>query len=511
MNNVTAQTIELMGKALGSPMAGDQYGNLLNKVAVTTASGLVWYDLQAPARLLVPFITPLRNKLSRKHRTGGTSTRWKVISAIADAAYLRMGWTPEGARSGQLTYTATDKLASYQTIGAEAALTFEEESAAEGLEDANSRASFILLEQMMLKEEMALLAGNSSVLLGTPTTPTVAAAGTGATLPAATYSVIVVALTVEGYAQSSAPAGVATQKVITAADGKSYTINGGSSNKSAAASQAVTLGQTLSCSTPVINGAVAYAWYVGTAGNEKLEKITTINSATFSAPLLGTGQAATVITGDKSANNGSLGGGTVTAFDGLMTTTYAQGALSNAIVTALATGTAGTGTVLTASGKGTVNEIDTILLQLWNTYRVSPNAIWVNAQEMNNITTKCLNAASGPLLRVNTNPQDVAQLTAGAFIDFYFNPYAVGGGTKIPVLIHPDIPAGTIFFQGTELPGYYKNADTPTVAEVITRRDYYRIDWPLVTRERQYGVYAEETLAVYAPFCLAILTNIGNG
>ena len=319
------------------------------------------------------------------------------------------------------------------------------------------------------------------------------------------------ALTVEGYAQSSAPTGVATQKVITAADGKSYTINGGSSNKSAAASQAVTLGQTLSCSTPVINGAVAYAWFTGTAGNEKLEKITTINSVTFSAPLLGTGQAATAITGDRSANNGSLGGGTVTAFDGLMTTAYAQGALSNAIVTALPTGTAGTGTVLTASGKGTVNEIDTILLNLWNTYRVSPNAIWVNAQEMNNITTKCLNAASGPLLRVNTNPQDVAQLTAGAFIDFYFNPYAVGGGTKIPVLIHPDIPAGTIFFQGTELPGYYKNADTPTVAEVITRRDYYRIDWPLVTRERQYGVYAEETLAVYAPFCLAILTNIGNG
>lgn len=510
--NDTAQTLQLMGKAIGNPMGTDRNGNLLNKAAVSTTSGLVWYDLQAPARLLVPFITPIRNKLSRKHRTGGTSTRWKVIQSITDGAYTRQGWTPEGARSAQLGYAAVDKLASYQTIGAEDAITFEEESAAEGLEDANSRATFILLEQMMLKEEMALLAGNFSLALGTPGTPTLSAAGTGATLPALTYSVIVVALTTEGYSLSAAPAGVATQKTVTGPDGKTYTINGGSSNKSAAATQAITLGQILSCSTPVVNGATGYAWYTGAAGSEKLEKITTINSVTFSAPLLGTGQAATAVTADHSANNGALAGGTVSAFDGIMTTAYVAGAAASAIVTALPTGVAGVGTVLTASGKGTVNEIDNILLAMWNLYRCSPQIMWVNAQEMNNITTKCLTGpSSSPLLHINTTPAGVANLTAGAYIDFYFNPYATNGGTKIPVMIHPDVPAGTIVFQATELPGYYKNAETPTIAEVICRRDYYRIDWPLVTRERQYGVYAEETLAIYAPFGLAILTNIGNG
>ncbi len=34
----------------------------------------------------------------------------------------------------------------------------------------------------------------------------------------------------------------------------------------------------------------------------------------------------------------------------------------------------------------------------------------------------------------------------------------------------------------------------------MTRRDYYRIDWPIVTRSRECGVYAEETLAVCALF-----------
>ncbi len=49
------------------------------------------------------------------------------------------------------------------------------------------------------------------------------------------------------------------------------------------------------------------------------------------------------------------------------------------------------------------------------------------------------------------------------------------------------------------------------MAEVLTRRDYYRVDWPLRTRRHEFGVYAEETLAVYAPFGIGILTNIGNG
>ena len=33
--------------------------------------------------------------------------------------------------------------------------------------------TFRLLQKMMLKEEMAILAGNASLLLGTPATPTV--------------------------------------------------------------------------------------------------------------------------------------------------------------------------------------------------------------------------------------------------------------------------------------------------------------------------------------------------
>ena len=53
--------------------------------------------------------------------------------------------------------------------------------------------------------------------------------------------------------------------------------------------------------------------------------------------------------------------------------------------------------------------------------------------------------------------------------------------------------------------------DLHCVAKVLTRRDYYRVDWPVRTRRREFGVYTEEVLAIYASFGIGILTNIGNG
>src|SRR5438477_3583568 len=178
--------------------------------------------------------------------------------------------------------------------------------------------TYRLLQKLMLKEEMAILGGNASLQLGTPAAPSLSASGTGATLPAATYSVIAVALTLEGYQNSSRAAGVATIKTITGADGKTYVLNGGSSNKSANATQAVTLGQTLFASVASVTGAVAYAWYVGAAGSETLQAITTINSASFSAPLAGGQQAVSAITADNSANPNY-------AYDGLLTAAFKPG------------------------------------------------------------------------------------------------------------------------------------------------------------------------------------------
>ena len=279
MNSITQDSLALLKQALAAP-------NYDLAKSISTATGLVAYDLQAPAKNLYPFVTPIRNVMPRVGGGTGTATNWRQVNAIIGSGFDAMGWVPEGQRSGQMSYSTSSKSATYVTIGEEDAATFEAISAGREFEDIQARMTFRLLQKMMLKEEMAILAGNASLQLGTPATPSLSASGTGATLPAATYYVKVVALTLEGYQNSSLVGGVATTKTVTGVDGKTYTLNGGASAISGEASQAVTLGQTLYCTVTPIQGAVAYAWYISTSsGTETLQAITTINSVAVAAPL----------------------------------------------------------------------------------------------------------------------------------------------------------------------------------------------------------------------------------
>jgi hypothetical protein len=469
---------------------------------VTISTGLTAYDLQAPAKNLYPTITPLRNSVPRVARLNpGDAAHWRSIFATTGSGFDAMGWVPEGQRSASMSYSATSITLPYVTLGEEDTVTFEAEAAAQGFEDINATATLRILQKTMRKEETALLGGNTSLALGTAGAPTLTASGTGATLPGQTYSVIVVGLTFEGYRNSTLSGGVAATKTITGNDGSTYTLNGGSSMRSANVTQAVTLGQTLFATAPIINGAVAYAWYLGSAGSETLQAITTINSVAFSVPLVSGQQPATVITADNSRNPGL-------AFDGLLTDGFNPATAS--FVQALASGPAGTGTFLTPSGRGSIAEIDNMLLQMWNTYRLSPTVIYVNAQEQKNITSKCLTNASGPLVRYNVDASQSApyEFTASGVVRWYYNPFT---GTEIPMPVHPDLPPGTILAYCERPPAWYQSNETPNVAEVLTRRDYYRVDWPVRTRRREFGVYAEEVLAIYASFGIGILTNIGNG
>lgn len=469
---------------------------------INTGTGLVAYDLQAPAKNLYPVATPIRNRIPRVGGGIGLATNWRQVNSISGSGFDAMGWVPEGQRSGQMSYNTSNKSSSYVTLGEEDGATFEAISAGRTFEDVQARMTMRLLQKTMLKEEMAILGGNVSIQLGTPATPALAAGGTGATLPTLTYSVIVVALTFEGMRNSSLTNGVATSQTITGADGKTYVLNGGSSNKSAAATQAITLGQTLSASVTAIQGALGYAWFVGASGVETLQAITGINSATFAAPLAGSRQAVSAVTGDKSTNT--------TAFDGLLTNALAAG--SGAYVKTLATGTAGTGTVLTASGRGSVNEIDTMLQAMWDANQVTPSVLYVNSQQLRNISDKVLSSGSGPLLNYFKSPDSAEYaMTAGGVVEFYYNPFMLDGGQKIPIRIHPYLPAGTILGWATELPVQYQSNEVPNTAEVRERSSFYQVDWPITTRQRQVGVYVEEVLVCYAPFAMACITNIAPG
>src|ERR1700751_1338295 len=229
MNPLTQESLELLKGALAQP----------NDTLASTATGLLAYDLQAPAKNLYPFVTPIRNVMPRVGGGTGSATNWRQVNSIIGSGFDSMGWVPEGQRSGQMSYSTSTKTSTFITIGEEDAATFEAISAGRTFEDIQATMAFRLLQKMMLKEEMAILAGNASLQLGTPSTPTLSASGAGPTLPAATYFVKVVGLTLEGYQNSSMTGGIATTKTITGVDGKTFSLNGGSSNISGEASKAL--------------------------------------------------------------------------------------------------------------------------------------------------------------------------------------------------------------------------------------------------------------------------------
>lgn len=503
------------------------------KSSISTTSNIVPYDLRAPALHLVPWLSPIRESLPRvKRPSPGTMAHWKAIIANS-TSYSRGGapacpWINEGQRAPLISVTALNASASYASIGRDGSVTYEAESASQGFEDALAAGHFFSMETLMVLEEDALIGGNFSLTLGTANKPVGSISGTGS-FTGGPYYAAVIGMTYEGYRNyvmanglnsstgtpiiPASPSGITQQSSIVTSDSKTMTVNWGVGQASAISTTTASPSSSVSATftTTAKTGEIAWAWFIGTSNATSglyLQAITTVPSYSFTAAPGTTGQLLSSLTAaDYSANNGSLGGGSnqVAAFDGLLTQAFNNTTLSpqNAYVANLA------GATLTTGGAGNVVEIDTMLLSMWNLYKITVDVIYVNAQELKNITARVLNGASAPLLRVLGDAEGF-DVTGFGVISFYHNPY-IPGGRKIPIMVHPTVPPGTILAYAKNLPAYFKSNATPSVAEVLTRRDYYSKEWADTTREYQFGIYAEECLAVYAPFCLGIICGVGNG
>lgn len=495
----TNEAISLLKQALSSPLTGDLAKTYSQSGSAT--SGITAYDLEAGAKLLFPAMTPLRNIIPRVSGKGGTQANWRAVTGINTG---NAGIGVSGGNRGVVTATSTaDYTAVYKGIGLDDFVTFEADFAAEGFDDVKSLATGNLLRAVMIGEEKVILGGNNSVNLGTAGTPTVTDTATGGSLAAATaFSVRVVALTLDGYLAASVAGGLPLSGSRTLADGTVESYNAGTSLKSAAGTVTTASDgnatHALKVSWAVTNGAVAYALFWGAAGAETLGAITTINSFVITAAASGT-QLVTAGFGSDFSANGLL-------FDGLLTQAFKSG--SGAYVKALATGTPGIGTTLTGDGAGGVVEIDAALQSFWDNYRLSPDTIWVNSQQMNDIGKKILAGNSNSAQRFSFNV-DQGLIAGGIVVRSYLNKFSMDGMKEIPIKIHPNLPAGTVLFTTSLLP--YPLSNVSNVMQIRARRDYYAIEWPLRTRKWEYGVYADEVLQHYFPPSLGVITNIAAG
>jgi hypothetical protein len=426
---LSKETLDLAKKALGTP--DDQI-----KKAITQATGLVAYNLEAPSKKLFPVLTPLRNKIPRKGGGVGTGVNWKAVTKI-NSGNTSAG-VSEGNRGAVISTTVASLLAAYAGLGLEDNVTFEAEYAGRTFEDAKALAVMDLLSALMIQEEFISWAATprpaSAPPARRPSRPRPRAARSRPASPS------------RSSASRSPSRASSTPRWRTACrSGRSRAptrtaradnIGSGAAQKSANATVVTGAGSTNSVTATValVKGAVAYAWYVGSgAGNERISQITTINSVSFTT-LPGAGQLASAQPSSDQSRN-------TLVFDGILPQTIGAGALvsylgvgssmtifqgsTGGLVGQMATGVAGTGTGLTADNKGGIVEIDAMLRAFWDLSRISPKTIWVNSQEAQNMATKVAHRdGSGVTRMINTT---VDGITGGIYLKSYYNKFGMGG------------------------------------------------------------------------------------
>lgn len=472
---------------------------------------LVWYDLDETVHYLYPFeeqvplVAGNAKKgipaLPRVPARGGNATHWKTVTAINSTNIS--GGVARGQRGGTIVVNTSDMSAAFKSLGLEASIDFETRYEEGELDPDNiSTAVQSALRSVLIYEEKCTIFGNSSLALGTTPTPALTASASGGSLATQTLSVIAVALTGEGYYGSSIAGGVPGQISRTNADRSTATYGGGSAKASTNQTVSVT-GPTGSVAATVarVSGAVAYAWFWGTAGNEALGAITTINSVQVTAAATGT-QLASTLSSDNSQN--------ALVFDGILTQMMGQsfGAASGSYVGVQATGTAGTGSGLTTDNNGGIVEFDAMLKDRWDNYKLGFDRILCNSQEAININKKALNgSASGAtsLFRFQLEADKSEGVVAGSRVVAYHNKFT---GRDLDVVVHPWMPPGTVVFWSDRVP--YALSNVANIAQFRVRQGYYQIQWPLATRQYQYGVYVDEVLQNFFTPAFGMLTNIGN-
>lgn len=489
--NLTKETIELMKSAQ------------LNKgyVQPTDAlTGLQTYDLSAPSQKLFPILTPLRNRIPRVGGGRAVQANWKAITAI-NIKNQRAG-VSEGQRGGTIEQSTVERMAAYRGFGLENYVTFEADYAARGFEDVKALAVTQTLQATMIAEEMLILGGNTSLKAGkTPTPTAVASEDAKGTISTGSLSVICVALGLQAYwdvaganngavgqSLDIATAEIPAKIQRTNADGSTDSFGGGSAQKSEAASVTISAGKKVVASIPAVRGAVAYAWFWGETGSEKLGAVTTAAKVEISADAQGKQLASSLPSEDCSTSH--------LEFDGLLT--------QIALPDSGGYWADNKGSGLTSDHAGGVEEFEAAFAHFYTKFRLSPDTVYVNARDLAELTKLIIGNNGAPLIKLNVDVNNTSSIKAGVVVGSYLNKIT---GDELSIVVHPNLPAGTYLFYSSKLPAYLQGVGN--LLQIRTRQDYYQMEWPLRTRKYEYGVYADEVLQGFFMPAFGMITNAG--
>lgn len=464
---------------------GDWVGDIQKDWTPTNpvgGTGLTAYDLEAPAKRLVPRYTPLRNTIPRA-KGQGNARKFKRIDSITNAGI------PGGAaisspffssqsvttafgpvtlnRPKKINYTGSDQSVGYVELGFSDAVSYIAQFQGLGFDNIRQLSQTATLYSHLMGEERAMLyargaTGNGySGLVAAPAGIVTGTATTGGTIAAATYQVYVTAVT--GFGES-APSTVAAQ----ATTGATSTLT-------------VTVG-----TEPT--GAIYYNLYVGT--------VVGITNAKFQGSFAGN---TITLTAYNAA--GAAGTGVDTSFD---TNAY-DGFLS------VQSDPSKTGYLKRLNGTLSItnpgDEFDTALAQMFTNNGADPDEIW---------TTGTIRKVLAQVMRQGGNNGSASgyrtTLVAGengVIMGTVVSGIMNANTEKIvSVKTHRFMPIGAALIRSTSVP--VEDNQVPAPVQVVNVQDYMAIDWPQIQMSYDLSTYQIGTMVHYAPAWSGLILGITN-
>jgi hypothetical protein len=448
-------------------------------------TGLTPYDLEAPAKVLVPRETPLRNSLPRI-KGQGNARKFKRILSFSNAGVpggaanvspffssstQTSTWGGPGNltlnRPAKISYTGDDQSVGYVELGLSDSVTWQTQFQGLGFDDVRGLSHTALLWAHLQGEERGILYGRGATTIGysgivaAPSGVTTGTATTGGTLAALTYYVYVAAVT--GFGQSAV-----STVVSQATTGATSTVT-------------VTIG-----TEPV--GALYYNLYVGTTtgiANATLQTAFSGNTYTFTSYSV----TATTTLGTDSSFSAQSYDGFLTVQSDPTKTGYLK-----RVNGAWSTTTPGT-------------EIDTALTNMYVNNGAEPSEVWMTGAMMKAYSQLMRiggvnGAASG--YRTNVVAGDNG-ITIGAAVTAQVNPATQG---TISLKVHRFMPLGCALIRSTRIPVPDSRVGAPV--NMVNVQDYMAVDWPNIQMTYDTSTYQIGTMEHIAPAWSGLLLGVTN-
>lgn len=483
----------------------------LSKDITTTVPGnLHPYDLEGPAKQLVPRFTPLRNDIPRQKGIGTAREYRRILgytnTGMGGVSDVTPFFNSETALNGgsttglpqfgalslirgqKISYAMDDHVVPYMEMSLSASTGWKAQFANLGFENSRELDQMALLWGHLLGEEKAILWGRGAApyagAVAAPSgTPTLASGSAGASGFGATAFVKITSYTGMG---ESLPSTEGTSTTLTAGSSLVITLPGGP-----------------------VSGALAYGVYASTTtGTETFQGFYLPNpgagaTATITVPRFVTG-GRTVPTADGSFN--------ANAYDGIITTLISGGSGpsgAGGYVGHFPSLYAAGSSVYTPGGSNNVGDgpWQNMFAAMYANNYADPEELWVTAVQRRQLADYLRSQPNAGAYRiVMTNESFTGGgVEVGGFVNGIANESSPTNRV-IDLRVHPYMPTGVSFARTRHLPIPDSGiGDTNVMTEV---QGYMSVDWPELQFTYDSSTYWYGTLLHYAPAWNGILYGL---